>query len=148
MPVITSLAKRISPRRGNSGSWLSIDFADAGHGEAGMLWKLGAAIALVMTCPAVAEELDRSAVADVLAQLDSMMPRPWCNAEHLNPTERSICTDRDLSRLDALLEVVYGRSTAHDDVQLTWLRSERDACGTDRVCIARAYSARISQLEQ
>ena len=72
-----------------------------------MQWKLGAAIALVVTCPALAEELDQSAVADGLAQLDSMMPRPWCNAERLNPTERSICADRDLSRLDALLELVW-----------------------------------------
>ena len=68
-----------------------------------MLWKLGAAIALVATCRALAEELDQSAVADALAHLDSMMPRPWCNAERLNPTARSICVDRDLSRLDALL---------------------------------------------
>ena len=92
-----------------------------------MQWKLGAAIALVVTCPALAEELDQSAVADALAQLDSMMPRPWCNAERLNPTERSICADRDLSRLDALLELVYGRTTARDDdaAQLAWLRSER-----------------------
>ena len=114
-----------------------------------MQWKLGAAIALVVTCPALAEELDQSAVDVALAQLDSMMPRPWCNAERLNPTERSICADRDLSRLDALLELVYGRTTARDDdaAQLAWLRSERDACGTDSVCIARAYSARIDQLD-
>ena len=32
-----------------------------------MQWKLGAAIALVVTCPALAEELDQSAVADALA---------------------------------------------------------------------------------
>ena len=114
-----------------------------------MLWKVGVAITLVLTCHATAEELDQSAVADGLAQLDSMMPRPWCNAERLNPTEQSICADRDLSRLDALLELVYGRTTARDDdaAQLAWLRSERDACGTDGVCIARAYSARIGELD-
>ena len=96
-----------------------------------MQWKLGAAIALVMTCSALAEELDQSAVADVLGELDSMMPRPSCDAERLNPTERSICADRDLSRFDALLELVYGRTTARDDdaAQLAWLRSERDAAG-------------------
>lgn len=114
-----------------------------------MRWKLGAAIALVVTWPALAEDLDQRAVADALAQLDSMMPRPWCNAERLNPTERSICADRDLSRLDAFLELVYGRTTARDDdnAQLAWLRSERDACGTESVCIARAYSARIGELD-
>src|ERR687896_15271 len=114
-------------------------FAPQGHREAGMLWNVGAAIALVVTCPALAQELDQSAVPDILGQLDSMMPRPWCSAERLNPTERSICADRDLSRLDALLELVYGRTTARDDddAQLAWLRSERDACGTDSLCIAR-----------
>ena len=142
-----------------------------------MQWKLGAAIALVVTCPALAEELDQSAVADALRQLDSMMPRPWCNAERLNPTERSICADRDLSRLDALLARTRGQvgrkrersedrrdAEPRDQVeqaprlpgadrhygraaQLAWLRSERDACGTDSVCIARAYSARIGQLD-
>ena len=114
-----------------------------------MQWKLGAAIALVVTCPALGAELDKSAVAKELALLDSMMPRPWCNAERLNPTERSVCADRNLSRLDALLELVYGRSTARDEdvAQLGWLRSERDACGTDRVCIARTYSGRIGQLD-
>jgi len=114
-----------------------------------MLLKAGAAIALVVICPALAEELDQSAVADKLRQLDSMVPRPWCNADRLNPTERLICADRDLSRLDALLDLAYGRTTAREDdaAQLVWLRSERDACGTDSICIARAYSARIGQLE-
>lgn len=114
-----------------------------------MQWKLGAAIAFVVTCPAGAEELDQTAVADTLVQLDSMVPRPWCNAERLNPTEWLICADGDLSRLDALLELVYGRTTARDEdaAQLAWLRSERDACGTDGVCIARAYSARIGELD-
>ena len=87
---------------------IGIVFATQRHREAGMLWKLGAAIAIVATCPALAEDLDQSAVADALGQLDNMMPRPWCNADRLNPTERSICADRDLSRLDALLELVYG----------------------------------------
>jgi hypothetical protein len=128
---------------------LGIDLRDSKAAEAGMVWKVGVAIALVAICPALAEELDQSTVAETLRQLDSMLPRPWCNAERLNPTERSICADRNLLRLDALLELVYGRTTARDDdaAQLVWLRSERDACGTDSICIARAYSARISQLD-
>ena len=63
-----------------------------------MLWKLGAAIALVATCPALAEELDQSAVADALAQLDSMTPRPWCNAERLNPSGSTRGTRRRARR--------------------------------------------------
>lgn len=112
-----------------------------------MLWKIGAAIELVVTCPALAQELNRSAAPDMLDQLDSMTPRPWCSAERLNPTERSICADHNLLRFDALLELVYGQTIAHDDAQLAWLRFERDACGTDSLCIARAYSARIGRLD-
>jgi uncharacterized protein len=80
--------------------------------------------------------------------LDEMMPRSWCNAARLNPTERTICGHRDLSRLDALLELVYGRAAARseDRAQVDWLRLERDACGTDHLCIAQAYAARIGQL--
>jgi uncharacterized protein len=61
--------------------------------------------------------------------LDEMTPRSWCNAARLNPTERTICGHRDLSRLDALLELVYGRAAARseDRAQVDWLRLERDA---------------------
>jgi uncharacterized protein len=80
--------------------------------------------------------------------LDEMTPRSWCNAARLNPTEQTICGHRDLSRLDALLELVYGRAAAPSEVraQVDWLRLERDACGTDHLCIAQAYAARIGQL--
>jgi uncharacterized protein len=80
--------------------------------------------------------------------LDEMTPRHWCAARRLNPTEQTICGHRDLSRLDALLELVYGRTAARaeDRDQIGWLRLERDACGTDHLCIAQAYAARIGQL--
>lgn len=85
----------------------------------------------------------------VRPQLEEMTPRPWCDARRLNPTEETICADRDLSRLDALLEQVYGRTNArdNDEAQLTWLRSERDACGTNILCIAGAYANRIAALD-
>jgi hypothetical protein len=35
---------------------------------------------------------------------------------------------------------------SEDRAQVDWLRLERDACGTDHLCIARAYAARIGQL--
>jgi uncharacterized protein len=80
--------------------------------------------------------------------LDEMTPRPWCAARRLNPTEQVICGHQDLSRLDALLELVYGNTAARaeDRDQIDWLRLERDACGTDHLCIAQAYAARIGQL--
>ena len=94
--------------------------------------------------------LDALAPDPQLAELDDMLPRPWCSSERLNPTERTICAEPDLSRLDALLEVVYGRTTARNDdaAQLSWLRLERDACGTDLLCIAHAYSARLRELDR
>lgn len=91
----------------------------------------------------------RLAEGEMFPIINGMVPRPWCGAGRLNPTERTICADGDLSRLDALLELVYGRRTARDDdrAQMAWLRSERDACGTDPLCISRAYTARIVQLD-
>ncbi len=85
-----------------------------------------------------------------LPMLDDMTPRPWCDARRLNPTERTICASRDLSRFDALLELVYGRAAASqaDAAQLGWLRAERDSCGTDILCIAVAYADRIEELNQ
>lgn len=83
-----------------------------------------------------------------LPMLDEMTPRPWCEADRLNPTERSICASRGLSRFDALLELVYGRAKARDAdrAQVDWLRLERDACGTEILCIATAYAERIEAL--
>ncbi len=90
-----------------------------------------------------------SATPEMSSMLDQMVPRPWCDARHLNPTERTICGDVDLSQLDALLELAYGRTTARneDAAQIQWLRSERDACGRDVWCIARAYADRIEALD-
>jgi hypothetical protein len=104
-------------------------------------------------------DFTRSTLSEVLADLvtrnmvpalDEMTPRPWCDAGALNPTERAVCSDRNLSRLDALLQLFYGAIRARDDdrAQLAWLREERDACGTDRPCIASAYAARLDQLNQ
>lgn len=82
-------------------------------------------------------------------QIEEMTPRPWCDARRLNSTEETICADRDLSRLDALLKLVYGRTNArdNDEAELAWLRSERDACGTNILCIAGAYADRIAALD-
>ncbi|SDY54535.1 lysozyme inhibitor LprI family protein [Citreimonas salinaria] len=86
----------------------------------------------------------------VWLKLDAMIPRPWCDATRLNPTERTICDNRDLSRLDAMLELVYGRAKASDEdrAQLQWLRSERDSCGRDLDCIAMTYADRIKELNE
>lgn len=84
---------------------------------------------------------------NVLAELDAMVPRPWCGATGLNAAERTICADRSLSRFDALLALTYGRVRASpgDGAQDAWLR-ERNACGDDEGCIALAYAHRIGEL--
>ncbi|WP_171060756.1 lysozyme inhibitor LprI family protein [Poseidonocella sp. HB161398] len=73
--------------------------------------------------------------------------RPWCSASRLNPTERAICANRRLARLDAELEAAYGqaRAPAGDSEQAAWL-SRRNACGTDPSCIARLYGERLAEL--
>jgi len=68
--------------------------------------------------------------------------------------ERAICADRALNDQDVRMEVllsVNGRfhlmganGAMHDD-QRAWL-AERHGCGANRACLARAYKARIDQL--
>lgn len=98
--------------------------------------------------PAVQDDTSLGAALDGLRGLDAMVPRPWCDAGRLNRTERTICENEGLSRLDALLEQVYGRARArdHDAEQIQWLRNQRDTCGNDPLCIAFAYTKRIEEL--
>lgn len=76
-------------------------------------------------------------------------PRRWSDAGRRNPTGQTICNNEGLSRLDAMLEQVYGRARAsnEDAEQITWLRDQRDACGRDPLCIAFAYTDRIDELD-
>ena len=96
----------------------------------------------------LARALARGSAGGSRAAREFSGARPWCDASRLNPSERTICADPDLRRLDAMLEEVYGRTTARNDdaAQLRWLRGERDACGTSRACIATAYVTRIEAL--
>ena len=79
---------------------------------------------------------------------DDSMPS-WCNSSRLNKTEHAICADDNLSALDMKLAKVYGSSKASskDKAQKEWL-VKRDACGSDRSCIQKAYQSRIKELEQ
>ncbi len=74
--------------------------------------------------------------------------RPWCTSTNLNPTEATICGDPYLAGLDKDLDTAYSASWKHGPTQVSWLRNTRDACSTDRTCIARAVIERISVLEQ
>ncbi|WP_088623098.1 hypothetical protein [Oceanicola sp. 22II-s10i] len=75
------------------------------------------------------------------------MLRPWCDGR-LNPTETTICATPRLADMDAALGAVYGQTKAADSdrEQMRWLRGERDACGTDQVCIGTTYIERIVEL--
>lgn len=84
---------------------------------------------------------------EALARAEERLPRPWCGGDGLNMTERTICAEPVLSRLDALLALAYGevRAEAEDEVQARWI-ARRDDCGADTLCIAGTYAHRIVSL--
>ena len=86
---------------------------------------------------------DRILAFDALTARRGNLLRPWCDASRLNPTERTICETPELADFDAALSGLYGSLRARDEGQSRWLRQERDACGTDPVCIGRTYIERI-----
>ena len=71
----------------------------------------------------------------------------WCSSSRLNPTEATICSDRILRDLHVQLGDLFARVGAGKRAeQSAWLRNERDACGTDIICIEDAYIDRIDVL--
>jgi glucose/arabinose dehydrogenase/uncharacterized protein YecT (DUF1311 family) len=74
-----------------------------------------------------------------------------CAKAH-TPTEKQVCADPTLSRLDEQLDDAYRSAqrrvesrTALRDAQRTWLSARRDAC-TDTACLRAAYEDRIAAL--
>jgi len=70
------------------------------------------------------------------------------------PTEHTICRNYDLGQQEARMATLFAISTSLvamgqrgsiQDAQRAWL-SERDACGSDIACLARAYDKRIREL--
>ena len=80
---------------------------------------------------------------DAVAARKGRNLRPWCSASRLNPTEQTICATPELADFDAALAAIYGRVRSRDASQDRWLRQERNACGSDRICIGRTYVERI-----
>jgi uncharacterized protein len=71
-----------------------------------------------------------------------------------SPTERAICRSYPLGQAEARMATMFGVVTSLvamgqrgdiGDAQRKWLK-ERDACGDDTACIARAYQSRITAL--
>jgi uncharacterized protein len=70
------------------------------------------------------------------------------------PAERAICQSYPLGQAEARMATMFGIVTSLvamgqrgdiGDAQRKWLK-ERNSCGDDSVCIARAYQSRIASL--
>ena len=69
-------------------------------------------------------------------------------------TEKAICTDENLRKLDVQLATVYGRLAAAQPAQrgalrraqVDWLKT-RDRCGADAGCIATRHEERLAALQ-
>ena len=70
------------------------------------------------------------------------------------PAERAICQSYPLGQAEARMATLFGVVTSLvamgqrgdiGDAQRKWLK-ERNACGDDSACIARAYQSRITAL--
>ena len=73
----------------------------------------------------------------------------WCSSgSGLNTTERAICNDAILGALDSELGRVFAQSDVSRDDQSRWLRQDRDACGSDILCIERSYRDRLAVLDR
>ena len=99
-------------------------------------------------------------VARIAATVLLALPSLWSAASAASfdcakaatPTEKRICSDATLSRLDEQLDDAYRTAqrrtesrTALRDAQRRWLASRRDAC-TDAACLRAAYEVRIAEL--
>lgn len=98
-----------------------------------------------------------------LSQLKGLMREDWrtpvasfdCQKAG-TATERAICSDIDLARLDRNLADAYAQalSWASDDAEKIKIRDaqrkwigERNACGGDVACLTAAYDARLKALQ-
>ncbi len=68
--------------------------------------------------------------------------------------EKAICADRELNDEDVAMSVLYtqlksllamGARGNLEDAQVTWLK-RRQACGSERSCLSKAYADRLFQL--
>lgn len=71
-----------------------------------------------------------------------------------SPTERTVCRNYSLGQTEARMATLFGVANSLvamgqrsdiADAQHKWLK-ERDACGDNTACLARAYQSRIAVL--
>jgi uncharacterized protein len=67
-------------------------------------------------------------------------------------TEKTICTDQQLSDLDDLLMISYTKALSRESdksplktAQRNWLKSVRNIC-QDKTCLGKAYTSRLAEL--
>ena len=91
-------------------------------------------------------------VASVPARAADYAPIDCAKAS--SSAERTICRSYSLGQAEGRMATLYGVVTSLvamgqradiGDAQRTWLK-ERNACGDDGACIARAYRSRITAL--
>ena len=93
-----------------------------------------------------------SAARAHLSRMQTLYQPTWCRGSaSLNPTERAICDNYELGRLDQRLTDAYGVAKAQNRVsnkeQASWRTGTRDSCGMNPVCIARTTADRIGYLQ-
>jgi uncharacterized protein len=91
-------------------------------------------------------------VASVPARAADYAPIDCSKAS--SPAERAICRSYPLGQAEARMATMFGIVTSLvamgrrgdiGDAQRKWL-NQRDACGDDSACLARAYQSRITAL--
>lgn len=93
-----------------------------------------------------------SAARSHVARMQSLYQPSWCRgAATLNATERAICDNYELGRLDLQLNEAFGTARAQgrtsNSEQSNWRTGVRDSCGLNPVCVAQVTSARIAILQ-
>ncbi|WP_136634565.1 caspase family protein [Pseudooceanicola onchidii] len=92
-----------------------------------------------------------SAVRAHLSRMQSLYQPSWCRGgASLNPTERAICDNYELGRLDQQLNEVFVTARAQNRTnnadQSSWRTGVRDACGLNPSCVGQVTAQRIAQL--
>jgi len=98
----------------------------------------------------------QTAVAIVVEQLrgNPVLLGPSFDCAHATTaTERAVCSDPYIARLDVVMADVYALALRSDEgiaprvrsSQRDWLRM-RNHCGSDRACLVSAYTARVMEL--
>lgn len=68
------------------------------------------------------------------------------------PSERAICQDSDLARLDRTMAALYRKAVAKNSTERTaqraWLKTRSTRCGSDTECLGSLYRERIGQLNE